>query len=202
MFQTKLKELREAAGYKSQQAFANAFGVAQSTVGGWESGKREPNFDTILRLAQYFGVTVDYLLGTESKDEYSAKFRENLSKILGTLDGFTSSDSEAMCDFRELEAITESAYPLSLAEACDAADKIGESISYLLQDDIENSDPSEVEKTPTPEAGDGREAEAKRLFEALPDEGKISALNYLRYLAANSDNQSHAAGQQGTDEQK
>lgn len=46
-----------------------------------------------------------------------------------------------------------------------------------------------TEKTPTPVAEDGREVEVKRLFDALSEEGKASALNYLRYLAANADNQ-------------
>lgn len=68
MFQTRLKELREAAGYKSQQAFADAFGVAQSTVGGWEAGKREPNYETTIRLANFFGVSVDYLINDEKGD--------------------------------------------------------------------------------------------------------------------------------------
>lgn len=63
MFRTRLRELRENAGYKSQQAFADAFGVAQSTVGGWEAGKREPNYATTLKLANFFHVSVDYLLG-------------------------------------------------------------------------------------------------------------------------------------------
>ena len=67
MFQTRLRELREAAGYRSQQAFADAFGVAQSTVGGWEAGKREPNYDTTMRLARFFGVSIDDLLGLETK---------------------------------------------------------------------------------------------------------------------------------------
>lgn len=62
MFRVRLRELREAAGFKSQQAFADAFGVAQSTVGNWEAGKREPNFETAIRLAQFFGVSVDSLL--------------------------------------------------------------------------------------------------------------------------------------------
>ena len=65
MFQTRLKELREAAGYKSQQSFADAFGVAQSTIGNWEAGKREPNYETTIRLAQFFKVPVGYLLGIE-----------------------------------------------------------------------------------------------------------------------------------------
>ena len=40
VFQTRLRELREAAGYKTQQAFADAFGVAQSTIGNWKSDKK------------------------------------------------------------------------------------------------------------------------------------------------------------------
>ena len=67
IFQTRMKELREAAGYKSQQAFADAFGVAQSTVGGWEAGKREPNYETTIRLALFFNVSIDYLLGYDEQ---------------------------------------------------------------------------------------------------------------------------------------
>lgn len=65
MFRVRLRELREAKGFRSQQAFADAFGVAQSTIGGWEAGKREPNFKTMERLAEFFGVSVDYLLGRQ-----------------------------------------------------------------------------------------------------------------------------------------
>lgn len=69
MFQTRLRELRESAGYKSQQAFADAFGVAQSTVGNWEAGKREPNYETTMKLARFFGVSIDCLLGLDTKKE-------------------------------------------------------------------------------------------------------------------------------------
>lgn len=65
MFSIRLKELREKKGYFSQQSFADAFGVAQSTVGGWESGKREPNHSTTIKLANFLGVTVDALLGVD-----------------------------------------------------------------------------------------------------------------------------------------
>jgi transcriptional regulator with XRE-family HTH domain len=67
MFQIKLKELRENMGI-SQYELAERLGVAQSTIGGWESGKREPNFKTIKIIADFFNVSVDYLLGrTDSK---------------------------------------------------------------------------------------------------------------------------------------
>lgn len=67
MFPSTLKILRKASGYKSQQAFADAFGVAQSTVGMWEAGKREPNYETTIRLSKFFNVSIDYLLGNEHK---------------------------------------------------------------------------------------------------------------------------------------
>lgn len=63
MFKIRIRELRESAGYPSQQAFADAFGVAQSTVGNWEAGKREPNYETTKKLAAFFNVSIDYLLG-------------------------------------------------------------------------------------------------------------------------------------------
>lgn len=77
MFSLQLKELREKAGY-SQYSFANKFGVAQSTVGGWESGKREPNFETTIRLAEFFGVSIDYLL--TGRD-----YRENGIHVSGSI---------------------------------------------------------------------------------------------------------------------
>lgn len=67
----RLKNLREDAGFKSQYAFAEAFGVAQSTVAGWEGGKREPNYTTTIRLADFFGVSVDYLLGHQDSSAAS-----------------------------------------------------------------------------------------------------------------------------------
>ena len=62
MFIERLKQLRTASGI-TQSALAQAFSVAQSTVGMWESGRREPDFDTLQGLAHFFGVTSDYLLG-------------------------------------------------------------------------------------------------------------------------------------------
>lgn len=61
MFSIRLKGLREEKGL-SQQAFANKFGISQSTIGMWESGKREPNFTTIQKIAEFFNVSIDYLL--------------------------------------------------------------------------------------------------------------------------------------------
>ncbi len=63
MFGARLRQLRQEHDLGSQQALADQLGVAQSTIANWEAGRREPGFELTLRLAQYFQVTVDYLLG-------------------------------------------------------------------------------------------------------------------------------------------
>ncbi len=68
-FSVRLKEARELRGYKSQQSFADAFGVKQPTVGNWEAGKRRPPMDTIKRLSRFLDVSVDYLLGLTDEKE-------------------------------------------------------------------------------------------------------------------------------------
>ena len=60
----RLKELRKKA-HLTQIEFARAFGVAQNTVSNWENENRIVDSDTAKKLADFFGVTVDYLLGRE-----------------------------------------------------------------------------------------------------------------------------------------
>ncbi len=62
MFRIRLKSLREEA-HMSQASLAQALGVGQSTVGMWESGKNSPNMDMIIKLADLFDCSTDYLLG-------------------------------------------------------------------------------------------------------------------------------------------
>lgn len=61
MFQIILKRLREREGI-SQKKLANKLGVAQSTVGMWESGKSNPEHATFLKIAEFFNVNIDYLV--------------------------------------------------------------------------------------------------------------------------------------------
>lgn len=66
MFQNKLKELRERAGFTSQQAFANALGVRQSTVGNWESGTRVPDLKMLRKIADVLNASVAELIEEDS----------------------------------------------------------------------------------------------------------------------------------------
>ncbi len=63
-FKENLKALRAEAGL-SQQGLASALKISQSAVAKWELGKTEPTASMLGLLADYFHVSVDYLLGRE-----------------------------------------------------------------------------------------------------------------------------------------
>lgn len=64
MFAQRLRELRKNKDI-TQIEFARQFNIATGTIGMWETGKRQPDYDTLLSIAKYFDVSVDYLLGKE-----------------------------------------------------------------------------------------------------------------------------------------
>ena len=66
MFAREIKRLRLESGI-SQTSLARSLGVRQSTVAMWESGKNNPGYETLIRIADFFGVGVDVLCG--EKDE-------------------------------------------------------------------------------------------------------------------------------------
>lgn len=49
----------------SQAAFAELFGLARPSVGAYEEGRSEPKMETLIQIAQYFGLSVDLLLTKE-----------------------------------------------------------------------------------------------------------------------------------------
>ncbi len=62
MIKLKIKELRKEKGI-TQLKLAMELHMAQNTVSRYESGEREPGIAELVRLADYFGVSIDYLVG-------------------------------------------------------------------------------------------------------------------------------------------
>lgn len=62
----KLKELR---GKMTQEQIAKKLGLNRQTYRNYENGDRQPDFDTLTKMADYFGVTIDYLLGRDIKKD-------------------------------------------------------------------------------------------------------------------------------------
>ena len=57
----RLKELRKKKGL-SQQRLAMELNVNQNTISRYETGEREADYKSLIMLADYFGVSIDYLL--------------------------------------------------------------------------------------------------------------------------------------------
>ena len=65
-FSSILKDLREAKGL-TQDALARELCISRSSVGMYEKGAREPDFKTLELIADFFNVSIDYLLGRDKK---------------------------------------------------------------------------------------------------------------------------------------
>ena len=82
----RIASLRRAAGM-SQAELAQQLKISPSTVGMYEQGRREPALDTLVAMAEVFGVTIDFLVPgrAETGEEQAA-----LDRLL--LDRVTSAD--------------------------------------------------------------------------------------------------------------
>lgn len=62
-----LKDLRKSKGYTSMKDFCDIADINFSTYQNYETGKRIPTADILIKLADFYGVTTDYLLGREEQ---------------------------------------------------------------------------------------------------------------------------------------
>lgn len=67
LFINRLKILIEQSG-KMQKDICADIGIPKQKMSNWKMGITEPNYDDLIRLADYFGVTTDYLLGYTNAD--------------------------------------------------------------------------------------------------------------------------------------
>lgn len=82
-FQNIFKRLRISAGL-TQVEMAEKLKISRSTIGMYETGAREPDFETLEKIADFFNVDIDYLLGRTDKTtllpETIGQYSSNLNK--------------------------------------------------------------------------------------------------------------------------
>lgn len=86
-----IKRLRNRENY-TQKELATALQVKPTTVSGWEIGRNEPSVDMIQRMAKFFNVTADYLLGVSSSND------DNESDLSKALNAARSFDGKPLTD--------------------------------------------------------------------------------------------------------
>lgn len=59
-----LKQLRESK-HLGQTELAKDLGVSKGIISLWENGLREPTMSSLISIAQYFEISIDYLVGLE-----------------------------------------------------------------------------------------------------------------------------------------
>lgn len=71
----RLKEIRKEHKL-SQVELSKILGIAQPTLSGWENNKFQIDDEGKIKLAQYFNITVDYLLGLEASPKATTDFTD------------------------------------------------------------------------------------------------------------------------------
>lgn len=66
MLNTKIKELRISHGL-NQVELGEKLSVTKQTISNWENNNIQPSIDMLIKIADFFGVSTDYLLERENK---------------------------------------------------------------------------------------------------------------------------------------
>ena len=61
-FQTRLTNIRRSKGFTQKQV-ADGIGISEVGLQNYENGRRKPAFDVLIALADFYGVSLDYLVG-------------------------------------------------------------------------------------------------------------------------------------------
>lgn len=99
----RLKKLRLSRDI-TQKRFGEMFGLAESTIGMYERDERKPDYETLIRIADYFEVSIDYLLGRDQHNEKIIRHEKHLGRdllsdreykfLIGVLKVFRESNKE------------------------------------------------------------------------------------------------------------
>lgn len=116
-FANQLKLLREA-NQVTQQELADYLNVSRTTIGGYETKSKEPNYDILEKIAGYFHVSIDYLISGHEFSEHASdestllysmlqaitdnKKREELTKLVRSSTRMNDKDFERLLHYAEL----------------------------------------------------------------------------------------------------
>lgn len=99
LFPIRLKSLRRRKG-QTQKEVADWLGVARTNYGAYERGDIVPPYAKIRKLADYFGVSVEYLMGTSNFENYDTKVPDIVTQIKQISDELISETSAINIDGR------------------------------------------------------------------------------------------------------
>jgi len=84
IFSTRIKEARNKIGY-TQQEVSDEIGIARTAISKYENGELEPNIETLSALADFYNVSIDWLVGlgrSKNDNDIKGKDRNDILKEL------------------------------------------------------------------------------------------------------------------------
>lgn len=100
-FMKRLYELRTEKGL-SQRSMATNFNVSQGTYNNWENGRTQPSVEQLVALANFFGVSVDYLVSNdEVRNDIKDSLTEEQRKLFRAVSQLDVRSASLLADFLE-----------------------------------------------------------------------------------------------------
>lgn len=143
-----IRSLRINSGM-TQKELADKLSISSSTIGMYEQGRREPDLNTISKIANVFNVTVGYLVGTEKFDSNHFTEKNVIANLSDRIKSLRLSANMTQTEFGEKFGIVKSTVSLYESGKSTPNDEIkkqicdyfGISLDYLLgREDVEGHD--------------------------------------------------------------
>ncbi|HCY49009.1 MAG TPA: transcriptional regulator [Clostridiales bacterium] len=97
----RLYELRTEKGL-SQRGMAANFNVSQGTYNNWENGRTQPSVEQLVAMANFFGVSVDYLVSNdEVRNDIKDSLTEEQRKLFRAVSQLDVRSASLLADFLE-----------------------------------------------------------------------------------------------------
>lgn len=101
-FASVFKSIRLKQGL-TQQQMADKLGISRSTIGMYENGEREPNFETLELIADLFNVDMNYLMGWGNVPNINISYKGEIPKYY--IDDETRQIAQEIYDNPELKSL-------------------------------------------------------------------------------------------------
>lgn len=84
----------------SMKEFGNLVGLAESTISLYENGKRQPDNEKLIQMADFFGVSVDYLLGRiEKETPPDMELSEGEKQLIALIKELTDEEAQELSNY-------------------------------------------------------------------------------------------------------
>lgn len=94
----KLYELRKNLNL-SQEELASKLGIGQTSISGYELGKNEPDISTLIKIADFFKVSLDTLVERNYLNVDFSKFTESHCAVLNRIASMTDVQCEKLLSY-------------------------------------------------------------------------------------------------------